>query len=363
MCTRDAFPLPISRASEDLTPTLAERVTVAAQAGTALRIVGGGSKDFYGRRVEGEVLALAGHRGIISYAPSELVITARVGTPLSEIVAELAAHGQMLPFEPPTLGDRATLGGTVATGFAGPRRPFTGSVRDSVLGVTVLDGCGRRLRFGGQVFKNVAGFDAFRLMAGALGRLGVLLDVSLRIMPVPPAERLLAFEGPWSRLRERLEDWMVRPLPLSGACHDGERLHLRLSGGETAVAEAAAELGGEDGPAGFWEDLRELRGPVLAAPRLWRISLPRTRRLARLEGEEMWDWAGGQLWLAGEAAADPVHAAVRAAGGHATLFRGAKDGETVFQPLSAPLMALHRRLAAALDPAGVLNPGRMYAEL
>jgi glycolate oxidase FAD binding subunit len=312
---------------------------------------------------EGDALDMAGHRGIIAYEPSELVVTARAGTPLAEIESLLTDHGQRLAFEPLMLGEASTLGGVVASGLAGSRRAFAGAVRDCILGVTVLDGRGRRLRFGGTVFKNVAGFDAFRLMAGAMGRLGVLLDVSLRLTPAPRASLSLAFEIDWPRAQQRLTTLLRRPLPLSGAAHDGERLHLRLEGGETAVAEAAAELGGEPSPASLWEDLRRMRLPVLAAPRLWRLSVPHASALDGLGGRWLMNWAGAERWLACDLPAEAIRAATRAAGGHATLFRGASQSEAVYEPLEPGLFALHQRLAAALDPAGVLNPGRMYEGL
>jgi glycolate oxidase FAD binding subunit len=251
----------------------------------------------------------------------------------------------------------------VAAGLAGPRRPFAGAVRDFVLGVTILDGHGRRLRFGGSVFKNVAGFDVFRLMAGAMGRLGVLLDVSLRVTPRPRAETSLAFEGDWPTCQTRLTALLRRPLPVSGALHDGERLYLRLSGDETAVTEAGAELGGEAAPLSFWREVRHMRLGILSAPRLWRLGVPRTRCIDSLAGAWLMDWAGGQRWLVSDEPGEKVRAVARAAGGHATLFRGAHEGEEVYEPLAGPVFELHRRLAAALDPAGILNPSRMYEGL
>ncbi|MHB8529393.1 MAG: glycolate oxidase subunit GlcE [Caulobacteraceae bacterium] len=356
--------MPISTVSEgvDLCERLTRLVREASASGGPLRVVGGDTKSFYGRPAGGARLDLAGYRGVVAYDPSELVITARAGTPLSEIEALLAGHGQMLAFEPPVFGEPSTLGGVVAAGLSGPRRPFAGAVRDFVLGVKILDGRGQVLRFGGTVFKNVAGFDAFRLMAGALGCLGVLLEISLRVSPAPRFELSRSLESDWPRARETLAGLMRRPVPLSGAFHDGGRLHLRLSGGESAVAQGAEELGGEASPAGLWEDIRRMRLSVLAAPRLWRLSVP---RLAKIEvpGEIAHDWAGAQRWLVTQAPAEAVRGAARAARGHATLFRGARPGEEVFEPLPAPLFDLHRRLKIALDPAGVFNPGRIYQGL
>ncbi len=348
----------------DLTDALAKQVRAAAAGRRALRIIGGDTKSWYGRPVVGEALELAGHRGVVDYEPSELVITARAGTPILDIETQLARHGQMLAFEPPVFSVASTLGGVVATGLSGPRRPFAGAVRDSVLGVTVLDGRGRKLRMGGTVFKNVAGFDAFRLMAGAMGCLGVLLDVSLRVSPRPRAETSLALELDWSEARARAAEVMRQPLPLSGACHDGERLHLRLSGPEAAVADAKARLGGEETSAGFWDSLRLMTHPGLAGEgALWRVSVPQMAELPALEGHWLCDWGGAQRWLRSTAPAGEVRAAAAAAGGHATLFRSESPATDVFARLPPALLALHKRLKAALDPEGVLNPGRMYAEL
>ncbi len=354
--------------ANDLTDALAEQVRRAAAAHTPLRIVGGDTKAFYGRCVGGEPLSLAGHRGIVGYDPNELVITARGGTRLSEIEATLGAHGQRLAFEPPRFGAASTLGGVVAAGLAGPRRPFAGAVRDCVLGATILDGGGRRLRFGGQVFKNVAGFDLFRLQAGALGCLGVILEVSLRVTPSPRRELGLALEMDQAAARAWLTEQMRRAGPLSGAFHDGARLHLRLSGGEAGVAAAARELGGEAEALAFWDQVRDHAHPALAgdAP-LWRVVLPQTAPIPALGDVIAWDWAGAQIWLRCEAPADRIWQAAAAAGGHATRFSGAQvdapSDPEVFQPLAPSMLALHQRLKLALDPAGVLNPSRMYGAL
>lgn len=357
--------LPISTASEpaDRTRDLADAVQAASARRTPLRIVGGDTKAFYGRCVDGDRLDLSGHRGIVAYEPSELVITARAGTPLVEIERLLFANRQMLAFEPPVLGEGSTLGGVVASGLAGPRRPFAGAVRDSVLGVTVLNGKGEALRLGGVVFKNVAGFDGFRLMAGGLGCLGVLLDVSIRVTPIPAAELSRSFEIDWDRAQSQITALMRRPLPLSAAAHDGTRLHLRLSGAQGAVDQAAREIGGHPTPEGLWRDIRDRRLGPLTAPRLWRLSVPRTARLPDLPGRWVRDWAGAEIWLESDARAERLHALAAKAGGHATLYRGAATGEAVFTPLPPGLLALHRRLKAAFDPAGVFNPGRMYEGL
>ena len=352
-----------SASDADLSGELADRVREATARGTPLRIVGGDTKRVYGRQVEGERLDISAHRGVLSYDPTELVVTARAGTPIRAIVAMLAEHGQMLAFEPPVLGHASTLGGVVASGLAGPRRPFAGAVRDFVLGVTVLDGRGEALRLGGTVFKNVAGFDGFRLMAGAHGCLGVLLDISLRVSPHPVAEQSVTIAEDWPTAKARLNGLMGRQTPLSAAMHDGERLHLRFSGSEAGVAKSVADCGGCPAPDGLWEDMRDFKLPLFASERLWRLSIPHAGPLPDLGGERLIDWAGSQVWLATDAPAAEVRGACARLGGHATLFRGALPGEEVFTPLAPPLLALHKRIKAAFDRAGVFNPGRMHEGL
>jgi glycolate oxidase FAD binding subunit len=348
----------------DATEALADQVRAAAASRTAVRIVGGDTKAFYGRRTDGQALSLASHRGIVDYDPSELVVTARAGTPLAEIEVRLAQRGQRLAFEPPRFGPASTIGGVVAAGLSGPRRPFAGAVRDCVLGATILDGRGQTLRFGGQVFKNVAGFDAFRLMAGALGSLGVILQVSLRVAPDPRREVALGFDIHSDAARSWLAELMRRPVPLSGAYHEAGRLHLRLSGGEAGVAAFAAELGGEEEPLAFWEVVRDQRrGAFGSDVPLWRLTLPPTAAIPACGDVVAWDWAGALVWMRTTRGADDVWTATASAGGHATLFRGASQGAEVFQPLPPAMLALHQRLKAALDPAGVLNPGRLYGDL
>nr|MBP8248440.1 hypothetical protein [Phenylobacterium sp.] len=250
----------------------------------------------------------------------------------------------------------------VATGLSGPRRPFAGPLRDFVLGARLMNPQGEVLRFGGTVFKNVAGFDAFRLMAGSLGGFGPILEVSLRVTPRPRAERALVFETPGEAARTWVSGLMGRPLPLSGAFHDGARLHLRLSGGEAGVAASRAELGGEDEPLETWDAIRHMTHPVFEAPVLWRVSLPPT---GSAEGFETtaWDWAGGQRWLTADAVDPTVWDRAGRLGGHATLFRGQAPKGEVFQPLAPGVFNLHRRVKAALDPAGIFNPGAMYEGL
>lgn len=338
---------------------LAERIRAAGTSGVPLIIVGGGSKARFGLSTAGEILSTREHTGLVYYEPTELVLTARAGTPLADIEAALEAHGQMLGFEPPRFGIAATWGGTVARGWSGPRRPFAGSARDFVLGCRVIDGRGQILSFGGQVIKNVAGFDLSRLMVGAWGTLGLLLEVSVKVLPRPVHEVNLAFElAPADALRRMIE-WSRTSLPLSGLAYDG-RLRLRLAGDERAVQAAAARLGGDkgDGPR-FWESLRDQSHPFFAgSDDLWRVSVPPAAHWAGPAGAWLLDWGGAQRWFRSpEAEPNDVVAAARAAGGHARLIRSGRYGSRIAAVSDPALVALHRRLKAVFDPDDLLNRG------
>ena len=333
----------------------------------------GGTKAWLGRAIEGEPLDLSGHRGILNYQPKELVITARGGTPLAEIEAALAEQGQMLPFEPPHFArpgqGEATLGGTIAAGLSGPARPYQGAARDLVLGVRVLTGRAEVLRFGGEVMKNVAGYDVSRLMVGALGTLGVLLDVSLKVLPRPAATQTQVFECGMVDALKTMNDWARKPLPVTAACCDGERLWVRLSGAAQGVREGVERIGGAplepDAAERFWvEQVREQRHGFFAGERpLWRLSVPPAAPPLALDGPQWIDWGGGLRWLRSDLAPELVRAEAARVGGHATLFRGGDRLGEVFHPLPAPLMRLHTQVKAAFDPARILNPGRLYATL
>jgi len=341
-----------------------QTIKAAVDAGKTLRVRGGGSKAFYGRDIEGDPLETTGHAGIVDYEPSELVVTARAGTRLADLEAALDEHGQMLAFEPPHYGEGATIGGAVAAGLSGPRRPYAGAVRDLVLGCRIINGFGEALAFGGQVMKNVAGYDISRLMAGSQGTLGVITEVSMKVLPVPPAQRILAFDCDQREAIERMNRWAGQPLPLSATCHDGERLYARLAGTEAGVRSAAAKLGGEvlDDEA-FWTRVREQTLPFFeSASTVWRLSLPPASGPVDLPGRVFLEWNGGLRWVSTDAPGEQIRAAVAAAGGHATRFRG-HDGDDVFHPLDPALLTLHRKLKHAFDPYRVLNRGRIYPEL
>ncbi len=348
--------------------SLQNAIRDAAASRAPLRLRGGGSKDFYGNEARGAVLDTRAYAGVVSYEPTELVVTARCGTRLSELEGALEREGQCLPFEPPHFGDHATVGGCIAAGLSGPRRAAAGALRDFVLGVKIVDGRGRVMSFGGQVMKNVAGYDIARMLAGTMGTLALIAEVSLKVLPRPVAELSLKLEMPLERALQAMNRWAGRPLPISAtAWHDGE-LVLRLSGSEVALRSAREAIGGTALDAlearTYWRSIREHTHSFFAGDGpLWRIAVPSAAGPLRLEGETLVEWDGGLRWLRSAASAETVRAAAREAQGHATLFRAADKSAGAFAPLPAPLARLHRELKNVFDPAGILNPGRMYREL
>ncbi len=344
------------------------RIREAAAAAIPLRIRGGGTKDFYGESPLGELLDTTACAGIVDYDPTELVVTVRAGTSLDVLESTMAERGQMLAFEPPHFGKGATIGGAVASGLSGPRRPYAGAVRDVVLGVRILDGKGDDMTFGGRVMKNVAGFDVARLMTGAMGTLGVLVDVSLKCLPLPRIERTLVFEATAGEAIERMNGWGGKPLPVSATCHHDGHLWVRLSGAEPAVESAMATLGGMPVPddAAFWRSVREQTLPFFASARvLWRISVRSTAPVLDVGDRQLVEWGGAVRWIAADDAAGAEHLRGMAGehGGHATLFRAGDKSAGTFAPLPDASLAIHKRLKATFDPAGILNPGRLYRAL
>ncbi|MEJ5992115.1 glycolate oxidase subunit GlcE [Ramlibacter sp. PS3R-8] len=353
---------------------LVDRVRNAAAQGTALRIRGGGTKDFYGERTEGELLETGSLRGIVNYEPSELVVTVRAGTPLAELESALMQSGQGLPFEPPHFGAGATVGGMVAAGLSGPARASVGSARDYVLGLNLVNGRGEELVFGGQVMKNVAGYDVSRLMVGAMGTLGLITEVSLKVLPVAPAEATLRFELPQARALQQLHAWGGQPLPLNASRWHNDAgtgtLFLRLRGAAAAVQAACRSLGGQridDAQAAQeWIACREQQLPwfVARADRdLWRLSVPQTAPVLDLPDVPFVEWHGGQRWVrVAPADAARVRDTALAAGGHATLFRTARtDATGRMTPLAPAIASIHERLKQQFDPAAIFNRGRLYA--
>lgn len=350
---------------------LSHTIRVYGENRSPLRIRGGGSKDFYGNLpagAEGDIVHTAAYSGIVNYEPTELVITVRAGTRIADLERELRNHHQMLAFEPPHFNSAATIGGCVAAGLSGPRRASAGAVRDFVLGVRMLDGKGEDLSFGGQVMKNVAGYDISRLMTGSMGTLGLLLEISLKVMPLPARELTLRMEMDEAEAIEKMNFWASKPLPISATCFHGGELTYRLSGAESAVRVARGKLGGEEvmeGPA-FWESVREQTHPFFQPGNpLWRLSVKPTAPSLPLPEKQLIEWGGALRWLASEADGDTIRTAAEKADGHATLFRRNGPGlqAGVFHPLPTEMLKIHKRLKKQFDPFRIFNPGRMYAEM
>ncbi|ERJ18715.1 Glycolate oxidase subunit protein [Salinisphaera shabanensis E1L3A] len=353
------------KTSADQSEHLRERVAEAFAKATPLHIRGSGSKDFLGETVHADTLDVTGHTGVVNYEPGELVMTARAGTPLAEIETVLDEAHQMLAFEPPHFGENATLGGTIASGLSGPARPFTGAARDFVLGCRIVNGQGQILRFGGEVMKNVAGYDLSRLMAGSYGTLGVLLDVSLKVLPVPRTQVTQVFEHTAAQALEQISDWQLKPWPITGAYWEDGKTYLRLAGATSSVESACEKLGGDalDDDRAFWHAVREHQRPFFTTTDrpLWRVSLPPAAPMLDIDGDCVIDWGGAQRWLQSDMDAVALRRIVKEAGGHASVYRG--DALPRFHPIGESIMALQKRLKKSMDPAGILNPGRIYPEL
>ncbi|WP_167631383.1 glycolate oxidase subunit GlcE [Mariprofundus ferrooxydans] len=351
----------------DRSNELREHVAEAYARQTPLCITSSGSKAGLGRPVNAAQLEVAAHRGVTHHEPTELVLTARAGTPLAEIEQLLAAHDQMLPFEPPHLGESATLGGSIACNLSGPRRPYTGAVRDFVLGCRIINGKGEVLHFGGEVMKNVAGYDASRLMAGAQGTLGVLLDISLKVLPVPACEITMVRSCSAAEALQQMNRLAGQPLPLSASAWVEGVLYLRFSGSDSAMlaipGRVPGEVLGNAEARSFWLELRERQLPFFMASDVWRIALPQAAAQPSIAGRWLLEWGGAQRWLHSDAPVDEVQTAAAALGGHATLLRRGEHPRALLHPLAPELMHVHRRLKQAFDPAGILNPGRLYEEL
>lgn len=350
----------------DRSMVLIEAVKQAHARRIPLAIHGGNTKQFYGRAIHGQPLDVSEHQGIVHYEPTELVLTARAGTPLTELERLLADHRQMFSFEPPHFGNQATLGGMVAAGLSGPRRLRGGAVRDNILGVEIINGVGERLRFGGEVMKNVAGYDLSRLMAGALGTLGVLLQVSVKVLPLPSCEMTLARTLDPAKTIETMNAWAAKPLPISATWYDGHDLYVRLSGSESSLRATARLIGGDilDWSELFWRNIKEQGDAFFMDDMpLWRFAVPSATPPQPLPGNTtVMEWNGAQRWLKSTAPADEIRKIVTAANGHAVLFRGGDRSGEHFHPLATALMKVHINLKRALDPAGILNPGRMYPD-
>ncbi len=341
----------------DCESMLQDRVLDALAGKRSLEIRGGGTKHFLGRRTEGEILEVCAHAGIVDYDPKELVFTARCGTRLSEIEAVLSSENQMLPFEPPHFGENATIGGTIACGLSGPRRPWAGAARDYLLGVKILNGMGELLHFGGKVMKNVAGFDCARLMAGAYGTLGVLLETSVKVLPVPAHTVTRVMECSEEQAVHFMSALLSKPVPVDGAAWCEGLLHVRLSGSFDAVGHA--RIGGEElrDADRFWRDLCEQRLGFFRDERpLWRVVSRPAQQPFRIPGNWLLDWGGALRWLKCDVPEEEVRKLVSARGGRARLF----GREESLLSDSPQVIEMSRRIKHAFDPHGICNPGRMH---
>ncbi len=356
------------------TQELQDRIRAALSDKTMLKIVGGNSKHFYGNDVaknnKVEIIETRIHQGIISYEPSELVITARAGTALSDIESLLAENNQILPFEPPHFGEHATLGGVIATGLSGSRRPFTGSVRDFVLGTKIISGKGEIMSFGGQVMKNVAGYDVSRLMVGALGTLGLLLEISIKVLPRPHTEITQCIAMSEQQALKTMQQLNQSSLPLSALSYEDEKLYVRLSGASSAVTSAQTKVGGETllHANNFWQQVNEQTHSFFESEKpLWRLSVPYVSTI-NLNEKSFIDWAGALYWIHSDKDAEEIQQHAIEQGGAATLFKTnpvktSANIEERFTPLQAKIKQLHINLKMRFDPYGILNFGRLYSDL
>ena len=349
---------------KDISVNLQHAIEDAVSSKNKLCIAAGNTKYFYGRTPIGDVLDVSEHSGVVNYEPTELVITVRAGTKLTELEALLAEQNQMLAFGPPNFGGSATIGGTVACNFSGPSRPFAGAVRDHVLGCRLINGKAQVLRFGGEVMKNVAGYDVSRLMCGAMGTLGVLLDVSLRVVPKPEETVTVVIEMSAEDALVRMHRIGLKAHPVSATCFDGERLYVRLSGAAGAVKAARQTVGGDalhDGDA-FWLKVKEQQHAFFQSEYpLWRLSLPSNAPVFDIAGKTFYEWSGAQRWLSSDVSSAVIRGTAAEFGGHATQFKNHLNRNDVFHPLAPGIEKLHRNLKNAFDPEGVFNPGRMYS--
>ena len=354
--------------NSEQTKFLQEEIQSAIQKKSAINIKGGGSKNFIGLRAEAAELVTTAHSGIIGYEPTELVVTARSGTTLESLNKTLAENGQMLPFEPPGYGPGATLGGTVACGLSGPGRPYRGAARDYVLGCRVINGKAQTLRFGGEVMKNVAGYDVTRLMTGSMGTLGVLLDVSLKVLPLPETEATLIQETDINSALDTMQALAGKSLPVTAAAYSDGKMYTRLSGADSAVTTAAKAMNGDIiAEQNFWQQLKEHQLDFFTnnLP-LWRLSLPPLTPILDTSGHTLYDWAGMQRWLYSEDNPHDIRAAVQSAGGHAQLFKASdelKEQAGTFHPLPNAVMQLQQKIKAEFDPNNIFNLQRLYPNL
>ena len=343
---------------------LLEQVRDATAEERALNVCGGNSKQHLGREPTGDPFDMSTYSGVVDYQPSELVITVRAGTTISDLQNALAEENQVLASEPPEFGGKATVGGTLACNLSGPSRPWQGSIRDHVLGVRIINGKAEHLRFGGQVMKNVAGYDVSRLMAGAMGTLGILTEVTLKVMPKPAATMTVCRPLDASGALRAMNDLSRAPLPINGASWCDGNLYVRLAGPASVIAAAARQIDGSpvSDDLGFWAGLREMSLPFFAGTEdAWCIALRATHDHFMPEADWLFDWRGSRRWLAADCDHDTLGRLVADAGGEVWRMRGGGNAGEVFPARSEAYRNMLVRLKQALDPAGIFNPGRLYS--
>ena len=344
----------------DLSRLLMDQVRSAIAGQTPLNIVGGNSKPLLGGERTGSALNVTAHSGIVSYQPEELVITARAGTSIKEIQQLLYKHGQMLPSDPAQFAGNATLGGTLACNISGPPRPWRGSFRDHVLGIRLINGRAEHLHFGGQVMKNVAGYDVARLQAGALGIYGVITEISCKVLPGFQTQVTLAQPMPADEAISFMNQWAGRSLPLTGACWFDGRVYLRLSGVSAAIDPVVNDWQGKVADDAFWQKLREQTLPYFQPEKtLWRFSVKNSAPHFLPGKNWLIDWAGSQRWLLGDYSLEELEVLAQEAGGHVCRYRDHQHGPIYAAP-DATTRALLIRLKDAFDPDRIFNPGRLY---
>ena len=348
----------------DYIQTLCASIQQANTSQQALQIQGGGSKRFYGNQISATALDVSANTGIVEYEPSELYITARNGTLLTDIEATLEDNHQILPFEPPHFSSQATLGGTIACGLSGPRRPHASSLRDCVLGTHIVNGKGEHLEFGGKVMKNVAGYDASRLMCGAFGTLGVLTQISIRVSPKPHTEITLAIETNQSEALNKMNAWTQTQLPISATYFNDGVLYIRVAGLEKTTKKMQQEIGGETLPdsEAFWMAIKDHQTNFFQTKiPLWRVIVPNNTPTLSINGDSCLEWNGGLRWIKSNDAAQHIEKQCQAARGHATLFKAESKPIDCLANINPNLKKLHLNLKSAFDPNQILNPGRMYS--
>ena len=352
----------------DIKQQLIEQVRDAVNDKASMTVRAGGTKEWLGRLASTDrVIETASHSGIVSYQPVELVMTARAGTTISEIESVLEENNQMLACEPPRFGGLATLGGSLAANVSGPGRPWYGSIRDHVLGVNLINGDAEYLRFGGQVMKNVAGYDLSRLQAGAMGGLGLMTEISLKVLPKPATTRTLKFAMGQAEAITRMNEMSGQPKPMTAAYWYNDELFIRLAGAASAVDATAASWGGDElepeQAKQVWSNLQDQDSDLYKADKVWRFSVRSNAAVFDLAGDALINWGGAERWYTNDLSLEEMASMAEAAGGQVSLYRGGDRSSEVMHPQTKPVQTLQQRIKHSIDPNGLLNPGRVFGWL